>query len=177
MDGRDEPVSPEEVGELVGRPTGAAFLFKEYDGKPERTVESCQNLWFHTGDAVYRDEGGDYYFVDRIDMVIRRRGENISSGQVQDIVNSHPDVDMTAAFPVPAEEGGEDEVAIAVELTEDARLSETDLRNRLQGEMPEFMIQRYIMFVDSIPTAPTNKMEKHKLREDLIEEEGLASRT
>jgi crotonobetaine/carnitine-CoA ligase len=170
---RDEFVDPGEVGELVGRPTQPGILFHEYDGKPEKTVEAWRNLWFHTGDAMYRDEAGNYYFVDRIGTVIRRRGENISSGQVQDIVNTHPDVDVSAAFPVPAEEGGEDEVGIAVELAEEATLSTGPLRAYLEGEMPEFMIPKYIDIVEAIPTTETNKMEKYKLREDVIQREGI----
>jgi len=174
VDERDETVPPGEVGELVGRPTVPAVLFQEYDGKPNETVESWQNLWFHTGDAMYRDEQGNYYFVDRIGTVIRRRGENISSGQVQDIVNTHPDVEMTAAFPVPADEGGEDEVAIAVELADASYVTKSEISEYLEKEMPEFMIPRYIHVVDTIPTTPTNKMEKYKLREDVIEREDLA---
>lgn len=170
---RDEFVDPGEVGELVGRPTEPGILFHEYDGKPEKTVEAWRNLWFHTGDAMYRDEAGNYYFVDRIGTVIRRRGENISSGQVQDIVNSHPDVDVSAAFPVPAEEGGEDEVAIAVELAEGATLSADSLRAYLEKEMPDFMIPKYIDIVETIPTTETNKMEKYKLRDDVIQREGI----
>jgi len=172
---RDETVPTGDVGELVGRPQKPAMLFKTYDGKPAETVESWENLWYHTGDAMYRDEEGHYYFVDRLGTVIRRRGENISSGQVQEIVNAYEPVDRSAAFPVPATEGGEDEVAVAVELAADATATEAeaDLKAYLEDAMPEFMIPKYITFVDEIPTTETNKMEKYKLKEAMIDRHDL----
>lgn len=170
---RDESVPIGEVGQLVARPKKPAMLFKEYDGKPTETVESWRNLWYHTGDAMYCDENDNYYFVDRIGTVIRRRGENISSGQVQDIVNSHESIGRSAAFPVPAEEGDEDEVAVAIEVDDDAELDEAELRSYLEENMPRFMIPKYIEFVDEIPTTETNKMEKYKLREDLVQRHSL----
>ncbi|WP_276258879.1 AMP-binding protein [Haloglomus litoreum] len=173
VDERDEPVPTGEVGELVARPKRAAILFKEYDGKPTETVASWRNLWYHTGDAMYRDEAGQFYFVDRMGAAIRRHGENISSEQVQSLVNSHDAVERSAAFPVPADEGDEDEVAVAVETAEGAQLSEAELRRYLEDRMPEFMRPRYITFVAEIPTTATNKMEKYKLRQELVERHDL----
>lgn len=169
VDEHDESLPTGDVGELVVRPELAEMLFKRYDGKPAATLDAWSNLWYHHGDALYRDEEGYFYFVDRMGSVIRRRGENISSEQVQNIVNSHEDVELTAAFPVPAEQGGEDEVAIAVEVSENAHLTEADLRSYLKDAMPSFMIPQFVMIKDEIPKTETNKMRKHELREEILE--------
>ena len=84
---------------------------------PEKTAEAWRNGWFHTGDGVVRDERGRYHFVDRIKDSMRRRGENISSMEVEAYVNEHPAVSETAAIGVPSEHG-EDEVKVCVVLHE-----------------------------------------------------------
>ncbi|WP_254538383.1 AMP-binding protein [Halomarina litorea] len=172
VDDHDEPVPAEAAGELVIRPKVAEITLKEYYGKPERTVEAFSNLWFHTGDTAYVDSEGNYCYLDRRGDIIRRRGENISSLQVQEITNKNSKVEKTAAYPVPAHEGGEDEVAISVEVVDGERLTESDLRAFLSGEMPEFMRPKYIQFVDDIPTTKTNKMEKYKLQQDFNDQLG-----
>lgn len=173
LDDNDERTPPNVAGELAFRPKLSSIVLKEYYGKPERTVEAFSNLWFHTGDAAVTDEAGNYYYVDREGDVIRRRGENISSLQVQEIVNAHDRVEKTAAFPVPAREGGEDEVAIAVEPVASDVLDEDDLREFLADRMPAFMRPKYVDIVADIPTTKTNKLEKYKLRQRVVEREGL----
>lgn len=167
LDDRDQEVPPGEVGELAVRPRKPGLVLQEYLGKPEVTAEGMSNLWWHTGDAVYRDEADNYFFVDRIGDVIRRRGENISSIQIQDAANKHSAVAATAAFPVPEPEGGEDEICLAVELRNE--LDEGNMRAFLKERLPEFMVPRYVRFVDEIPTTETNKMRKFKLREELLD--------
>ena len=82
-----------------------------YFGMPEKTAEAWRNLWFHTGDALRQDEDGWYYFVDRYKDALRRRGENISSYEVEQGVLCHPAVLECAVIGVPADsEAGEDEV-------------------------------------------------------------------
>lgn len=165
---RDERLPAGEVGELAVRPKAPGVLMQEYYGKPERTVEAWRNLWFHTGDAVYRDEAGDFYFVDRIGDVIRRRGENVSSIQIQDAATAHGDVAQAAAFPVPAAEGGEDEIGLAVELAGD--VGERALESFLADRLPGFMVPDHLFVVDEIPTTETNKMEKYRLREQAVDD-------
>lgn len=166
---RDEKVPPGEVGELAIRSKEPGMLLKEYYGKPEQTVDAFRNLWFHTGDAVYRDEDDNYFFVDRIGSVIRRRGENISSIQIQDAVNGLDAVQQAAVFPVPAEEGGEDEIGVAA-IVEDNSLSTDELLEQLAPRLPEFMLPDRVWFVDEIPSTETNKMEKYKLQQQLLGE-------
>ena len=109
----DEPVAPGEVGELVVRSAEPWALNVGYYKMPEQTVEAWRNGWFHTGDAFRVDDDGWYYFVDRLRDAIRRRGENISSFEVETFVTEHDDVLECAAIGIPATHG-EDDVMIAV---------------------------------------------------------------
>jgi crotonobetaine/carnitine-CoA ligase len=153
----DEECAPGEIGEIAFRPKFPSLIFKEYYGKLAETYEVCRNLWFHTGDAGFKDESGNYYFYDRIGGFIRTKGENISSYQVEDIINRHPDIAVCAAFPVPSVEGEEEDVAVYVVLENGKELSEEELRNWLKKEMPRYMYPRYIRFTDDLPKTPTNK--------------------
>src|SRR5690606_8060254 len=101
---KDEECGFGEHGQIAFRSRYPSLIMKEYFNKPEATVEAFQNLWFHTGDVGYKDENGFYYFVDRMKDVIRTRGENVSSYQVEDMMNQHELVSVCAAFPIPAEE-------------------------------------------------------------------------
>jgi crotonobetaine/carnitine-CoA ligase len=169
LDDRDSERPPGEVGELAVRPKLPEVLLESYYEKPERTLEEFSNLWFHTGDMAYRDEDGNYYFVDRKGDVIRRRGENISTMQIQDAVNEHDAIVEAAAFPLPAEEeNGEDEIGLAATVDAGDRLSEAELRSFLEDRLPSFMHPDHMFFVDAIPTTETNKREKYKLR-DLVD--------
>jgi crotonobetaine/carnitine-CoA ligase len=168
----DEECGPGQFGELAFRPKLPYLLLDEYFGKPEATVKVFKNCWFHTGDGCYRDEEGNFYFVDRMGGYIRTRGENISSYQIEDIVNSHPGVDVCAALPIPAEEGEEDDIVVYLVPKKGGRLKEGELREWLSREMPKFMWPKHIRFADELPRTPTNKVEKYKLKERILKELG-----
>ncbi len=170
LDERDEEVAPGVHGQLAFRGKLPYLLLNEYFNKPEATLEVFRNLWFHTGDGVYKDEDGMFYFVDRMGGFIRARGENISSYQIEDIVTSHPKVGVSAAFPIPAEEGLEDDIVTYVVPREGEELSEEELRTWLESEMPKYMRPRYIRFIDALPQTPTYKVEKYKLKEMFLNE-------
>ena len=139
-----------------------------YYGMPEKTAESWRNGWFHTGDGFKVDADGNFFFVDRLKDAIRRRGENISSFEVEGYVNEHPDVAETAAIGVPSELG-EDEVKVLVVRKPESSLSERELVEYLIPKMPRFMVPRYIEFVDGLPkTEATSRTQKVKLRENAI---------
>ena len=138
-----------------------------YDGLPEATLAAFRNLWFHSGDRGHMDEEGFLFFHDRMKDAIRRRGENISSFEVEHIVNKHPDVAETAAIAVPAEVG-EDEVKVAVVRNPCAALSEEALLRHCTAEMPYFMVPRFIEFRADLPRTPTQKVRKVVLREEGI---------
>lgn len=169
LDEHDREVEAGEVGELCIRPKHPGLLLERYHAKPERTAEAMSNLWFHTGDAAYRDEDGNFYFVDRLGDVIRRRGENISSMQIQDAVATHEAVEAAAVFPIPAPEGGEDQIGLAVEPRGDESVTEATISSHLEGRIPSFMHPDETFIVDEIPTTETNKMRKVELRERLLE--------
>lgn len=157
------PVADGVPGELLVRPRRPWSTLLEYYRMPEKTVEAWQNLWFHTGDTLIRDEDGFYRFVDRKKDAIRRRGENISSFEVERLVTTHPAVLEAAAIPVSSELG-EDEVMVCVVRRPDAVLDARTLANYCQGLMAHFMVPRYIRFIDALPKTPTEKVQKFMLR-------------
>ncbi|HEX9834050.1 MAG TPA: hypothetical protein VGA66_13410 [Mycobacterium sp.] len=134
-----------------------------YVGLPEESMKAWRNGWFHTGDVFRVDADGNFYFVDRLKDAIRRRGENISSFEVEAIVNSHPDVVESAAVAVPSDLG-EDDVKVVVVRRPGADIDETGLIEFLIPLMPRFMIPRYVEFVDTLPKTPTDRVQKALLR-------------
>ena len=113
VDDADNALSDGTPGELVLRADEPFAFATGYFGMPEKTVEAWRNLWFHTGDRVVRDADGYFRFIDRMKDAIRRRGENVSSYEVEQVLLSHPDVAEAAAFPVRSELA-EDEVMAAI---------------------------------------------------------------
>jgi crotonobetaine/carnitine-CoA ligase len=165
VDEHDFEVPVGEVGELIVRHTEPWVLCQGYFGMPDKTAEAWRNGWFHTGDAFRIDDQGRFYFVDRIKDAIRRRGENISSFEVEALVNGHASVLESAAIPVPSE-WGEDEVKVCV-VRSDSSLTEEQLVLDLITTMPAFMVPRYVEFTDSLPkTDATQRVKKNLLRVD-----------
>src|SRR5690606_25550773 len=129
-----------------------------------------RNLWFHTGDACVRDEEGNYRFVDRMGGYFRVRGENVSSYEVESLLAAHPAVRAVAAVAAPARIGGEDEIAVFVELKEGQGATEEELAAFAANTMPKYMQPSYIRLIDALPVTPTSKVEKYKLRQMLVAE-------
>jgi crotonobetaine/carnitine-CoA ligase len=162
----DEELPPNTVGEIVVRPKQPWCFMIGYNAMPEKTVEAWRNFWFHTGDAGTCDEEGYFYFIDRIRDCIRRRGENISSYEVEQVLNDHPAVAESAAVAVKSDiAGGEDEVKACIVLRPGMHVEPPALLDYCQEHMPYFAVPRYIEFVDTLPKTPTEKIQKHKLRE------------
>ena len=162
----DEELPPNTVGEMVVRPKEPWAFMAGYHAMPEKTVEAWRNFWFHTGDAGTRDEEGYYYFVDRMKDCIRRRGENISSYEIEQVLNDHPAVAESAAVAVKSTiAGGEDEVKACVLLRPEIQLQPEELLDYCQKRMPYFAVPRYVEFVSNMPKTPTEKLRKHILRE------------
>jgi crotonobetaine/carnitine-CoA ligase len=151
------------VGELIVRADCPWTLSHGYHKMPEATVRAWRNGWFHTGDAFRADADGNFFFVDRVKDAIRRRGENISSFEVEAEVLAHPGVLEAAAVAVPSEHG-EDEVLAVVVAGPSAALDPQELIHFLIQRLPGFMVPRYIRMVDALPKTPTSKVEKHRLR-------------
>jgi carnitine-CoA ligase len=130
-----------------------------YNGQPEATAAAWRNGWFHTGDLFRQDEAGNHFFVDRKKDTIRRRGENISSFEVENAVRQCPDVDEVVAVGIESEIA-EQEVLVAVTAKPGRQVDPRVLTEFLIPRLPYFMVPRYIRVVAEIPKTETNKPRK-----------------
>ncbi|HEX6350747.1 MAG TPA: AMP-binding protein [Candidatus Dormibacteraeota bacterium] len=153
-----------EDGELLVRCSEPGLMTLGYYGMPEVTAEAFRNGWFHTGDLARLDGEGWLYYLGRKKDMIRRRGENISAFEVEEVVQGHPAVLQAAAFGVPSELT-EEEVKVCVVLRPGASLAHAELARWCEGRMAKHMVPRYIEFLDDLPLTPTEKVEKYRLRE------------
>lgn len=163
VDDHDNEVPHGQPGELVIRADTPWTLFSGYLGDPEATAKAWRNGWFHTGDLMWRDAEGCFFFVDRKKDAIRRRGENMSSLEIEIEVTAHPAVRECAAYGVDLP-GGEQEVMVAVAPVEGAEIDPRELVEWLIPRMAHFMVPRYIRIETALPKTPTNKIQKTGLR-------------
>lgn len=164
----DDEVPVGEVGELLVRSKAPWTMLSGYYGMPDKTAEALRNQWFHTGDAVRRDEKGWFYFVDRLKDAIRRRGENISSYEVEQAILPHEEIADCAAVAAKSEiEGGEDEVAVFVVLKPGASLDREQVIEWCRERLPSFAVPDHVFVVDELPYTPSGKVRKKVLRERL----------
>ena len=163
VDEHDSEVMPGSVGELVVRASAPWALNSGYYKNPEATALAWRNGWFHTGDAFRVDADGTFFFVDRMKDAIRRRGENISSFEVEAEIAAHPFVNEVAVVPVPSE-FAEEEVMCIVAPVSGQTIDPKELLEFLLPRLPHFMIPRYVRIVDALPKTPTLKIQKHLLR-------------
>lgn len=164
VDEHDQPVPDGEAGELILRADTPFAFASGYLGMPEKTVEAWRNLWFHTGDRVVRETDGYYRFVDRLKDTIRRRGENVSSFEVEQVLLSHPSVETAAVFAVKSALA-EDEVMATIVLRDGATLEPLDLIRYCEPRLPYFAVPRYLDFARDLPKTENGKIQKFKLRE------------
>jgi carnitine-CoA ligase len=164
VDDQDSDVPDDMAGELVVRADDPFAFATGYFRAPDKTAEAWRNLWFHTGDRVVRQSDGYFRFIDRLKDAIRRRGENISSFEVEQVLLSHSAVANAAAFPVRSSLA-EDEVMAAVILHPGQRLTEAELIAFCEPRLPYFAVPRYLEFVHELPTTESGKVQKYKLRE------------
>jgi carnitine-CoA ligase len=161
----DEPVGTDEVGELIVRSAEPWALNVGYYRMPEQTATAWRNGWFHTGDAFRRDADGWFYFVDRLRDTIRRRGENISSFEVETIVNEHPNVVECAVVGIRVALG-EDEVLVGVIAQDPDTFDPAELITFLEPRLPRHMLPRYVQVVEDLPrTEASMRVRKHELRD------------
>ncbi|GHE78307.1 ATP-dependent acyl-CoA ligase [Camelimonas fluminis] len=164
VDDNDVEVAVGEVGELLVRSDIPWALNHGYNRNPEATAKAWRNGWFHTGDAFRRDVDGNFFFVDRKKDALRRRGENISSFEVESELLAHPQIREAAVIGVPSE-FGEDEVMAIIAPVEGAQIDMEELTAFLTRRLPHFMTPRYIRQMPELPRTPTQKVEKYILRE------------
>jgi crotonobetaine/carnitine-CoA ligase len=164
VDEHDQPVPDGEAGELILRADMPFAFASGYLGMAEKTVEAWRNLWFHTGDRVVRDADGYYRFVDRLKDTIRRRGENVSSFEVEQVLLSHPSVETAAVFAVKSALA-EDDVMAAIVLRDGETLEPLELIRYCEPRLPYFAVPRYLDFARDLPKTENGKIQKFKLRE------------
>jgi crotonobetaine/carnitine-CoA ligase len=165
VDEHDIPVGPGVLGELVVRPRIPWTMSLGYLNMPEETARAWRNGWFHTGDSFIYDEEGDYYFQDRTKDYIRRRGENISSFEVEHAVCEFSGVAQVAAVAARSEVG-EDEVMVFVLPKPDQVIDPAELLVFLADRVPKFALPRFVEVVSQLPTTQaTGRIQKTKLRE------------
>jgi crotonobetaine/carnitine-CoA ligase len=158
-DEQDQEVPPGEPGELLLRADEPHAFSSGYFNLPQKTVEAWRNLWFHTGDRVVREADGAFRFIDRIKDAIRRRGENISSFEVEQVLLSHPAVAAAAVYPVHSELA-EDEVMAAVTTRPGESLDPWDLARHCESRLPYFAVPRYVDVLEDLPRTENGKVQK-----------------
>lgn len=158
----DEDLPPGTAGELILRANEPFAFSSGYFGMPEKTVEAWRNLWFHTGDRVVRAQDGSFRFVDRMKDAIRRRGENISSYEVEQVLLAHPLVASAAAFPVRSDLA-EDEVMVAIVAAPEGAPDPAELIAFCRPRLPYFAIPRYVDLVEALPMTENGKVTKYAL--------------
>ena len=169
LDEHDNVCAAGTAGQIAVRPRFPSMLMQEYLNKPAATVEAFRNCWFHTGDYGRAAEDGSYAWVSRMGDFCRVRGENVSLFEVETLIARHGKVRQSAAVGVRAEAGGEDEIAVFVELENGQALSAQELREHNATVMPRYMQPAHIFFIPVLPQTPTGKVQKHPLRPLLVE--------
>jgi crotonobetaine/carnitine-CoA ligase len=164
VDDVDRELPANVPGEIIVRPLHPDIMFQGYWRRPEETLKLLRNLWFHTGDIGKFDDAGFFYFVDRKKDYLRRRGENISSFEMETAFAQHPDIAEVAVHAVPAVKG-EDDVKVTAVLRPQASLTQEQLFQWATDKVPYYALPRYIEFRDSLPKNPQGRVLKYELRE------------
>lgn len=168
VDENDYPVAPGEPGELVVRSSDPWLVTPGYQAAPEATAKAWRNGWFHSGDMFRQDADGRFHFVDRAKDMIRRRGENISSAELESAVLSHDCVAEAAAVGVPSEFSDEEVLVVAVAKAGHS-IDPDQLSRWLEERVPRFVNPRFIRVAPALPRTPeTARVQRHKLREEGI---------
>jgi carnitine-CoA ligase len=167
VDDQDGLLDDGATGEVVVRPRRPNIMFDGYWRRPEETLATLRNVWFHTGDLGRFDADGWFFFADRKKDYLRRRGENISSQELENTLLQHPDISEVAVHAVPSE-FTEDDVKLTVVLETTATLTEADLCRWTLDRLPYFAVPRYIEFRAQLPKNAFGRTQKYLLREQGI---------
>jgi crotonobetaine/carnitine-CoA ligase len=165
FDDDDDELPIETPGEIVARPKKPNVMFDGYWGRPEATAEMFRNLWVHSGDIGRFDADGFLYFMDRKADYMRRRGENVSSYELEEVFIRHPDVADVAVYAVPSPVT-EDDIMVAVELVDGSSLTEEALYRWSIEAIPYFALPRYVEIRSELPRSEMKKILKAQLREE-----------
>ncbi|RSX63242.1 AMP-binding protein [Sphingomonas koreensis] len=168
VDDDDAEVAADMPGEILVRPKKPHVMFEGYWGRPAETMKVLKNFWFHTGDIGKFDADGWFYFLDRKKDYLRRRGENISSMEVEGVFSLHPAIQEVAVHAVLADL--EDDVKATIVLVEGAALTEEELCRWSVENLPYFAVPRFIEFRAALPKNPVGRVLKYELRDQGITE-------
>jgi crotonobetaine/carnitine-CoA ligase len=163
VDDDDNELPPGQAGEIIVRPRHPGIMFDGYWNQPEETLKVMKNLWLHSGDIGKFDEDGFFYFVDRKKDYLRRRGENISSFEMETTLKAHPLIEEVAVHAVFAD--SEDEVKVTATLVDGSALDEEDLCRWCVDRLPYFAVPRFIEFRTELPRSPFGRILKYQLRD------------
>ena len=161
-DEHGEEVAQGVTGEIQIRPRYPHRIMLGYLNRPEATVAAFRDLWFRTGDLATRDASGHYFYVGRTKEMIRRRGQNISAWELEQVVTTFPAVADAAAVAHPAEVG-DDDVRVVVTAAPGAALDLAALAAFCEERLPAFMVPRYLEVREELPRTPSGRVEKYKL--------------
>ena len=165
VDELDRELPANKAGEIVVRPLRPDIMFMGYWRRPEDTARLLRNLWFHTGDIGKFDDDGFFYFVDRKKDYLRRRGENISSFEMEAAFAAHPELAEVAVHAVPSSKG-EDDVKVTAVLRPGSALTAEALFHWSVDAVPYYALPRYIEFRTSLPKNPQGRVLKYLLRDE-----------
>jgi crotonobetaine/carnitine-CoA ligase len=166
----DVEVPVGDLGEIQVRPARPGVMLREYWGRPEATIEAFANLWFHTGDRARMDADGFFFYADRLKDSIRRRGENVSSYDVEGVVTAFDGVVEAAAYGVPSELG-EDDVMVAVVWASGVSPDVDGLVAHCAARLADFAVPRYLRSCAELPKTASQRVQKFRLREDGVTED------
>jgi crotonobetaine/carnitine-CoA ligase len=161
----DQRLPDGQTGEVCVRPRIANAFMQGYFGMADKTVEAVRNLWFHTGDAGRIENGSRLFFADRIKDRIRRRGENVSAFEIEQVLGMLPGVAESAVVGIHVgDAGAEQEIKACVVLASGAQLTQVQVLEHCIANVPRFAVPRFIEFIPELPRTPSNKVQKHLLR-------------
>ncbi len=165
VDDQDRELPAGERGEIIVRPRRPHIMFEGYWRRPAETLKVMRNMWLHTGDIGMFDKDGFFYFIDRKKDYLRRRGENISSFEMEAAFSTHPDISEVAVHAVlsPA---GEDDLKVTAILHEGSTLTEEDLCRWCMDKVPYYAVPRFIEFRNTLPKNPQGRVLKYQLRDE-----------
>jgi crotonobetaine/carnitine-CoA ligase len=163
VDEHDRELVDDEAGELVIRCDVPWVIAERYFAMPEQTVRAWRHGWFHTGDIFRKDEHGNFFYVDRSKDVIRRRGENISSFEIERELVVHDAVAAAAAYGV-ASEHSEDEIMVSLEPAADMSIDPYEIAEFAAACLPAFMVPRFYRVLPQLPRSASDKIQKTDLK-------------